>query len=213
MDKVSRSGEIDEALSEVAKQRDRRLSKAPTLAPAREAFLADFLAREFPLETALRERAMERDALLDSRAPQIPSSMELNLRRQLGAAQATRAGRVCLPAWLRLFRSPLGGALTVCAIIGALLFFGRWGTSTPRHAENLAHVPRADGMIWEAELLDRSAAINPFNLNTNEPASLQASFFSKSGAYLANASDATLGLRLDLPVRAILTDDNRARTP
>jgi hypothetical protein len=64
-----------------------------------------------------------------------------------------------------------------------------------------------------AELFTRKASIRPFNLNTNEPASLQASFLANSGVHFADGNVASLGLRLDLPVRAILTDDCLARTP
>lgn len=221
MDEMKQIGEIDDALREIVKKRDELLSKAPTLSSARQAVLADFLVREFPVEAAFRETAMERDELLDLRASEIPASVESILHRRLGAARAERGGihrwRIGAPVWLRLFRSPLGGALTVCAVItAAILGFGRWETPSRRNAENFPHAPRADiesGVILEAGVFSRKVVIGPFNLNTNEPASLQASFFANSGVYLANASEAPLGLRLDLPVRAILTEDGLARTP
>jgi hypothetical protein len=221
MDEMKQAGEIDEALREVAARRDNLLSKAPALSRARQAVLADFLVRQFPVEAALRETAVKRDALLNLPVPELPAFVESTLHRQLAAAEPARdrirKWPVSTPAWLRIFRFPLGGALTVCAMITmAILCVGRWGTPSRHNAENLPHAPRADvesGVILEAQLFTRKVAVGPFNLNTNEPASLQASFFANSGAYLANASEAPLGLRLDLPVRAILTDDGFARTP
>jgi hypothetical protein len=220
MDEMKKVHEIDDALGKVAKQRDKLLSEV-ALSPARRAVLTDLLLGEFPLEMALRETATKRDELLNPQALEIPASIESTLHRQLGAAEAAREGvrglRVSVPTWLRLFRSPLGTVLTVCAMItAALLCFGSWLTPSRHSAESFPHAPRADiesRVILEAELFTQKVAIGPFNLNTNEPASLQASFFANSGVYLANASEAPLGLRLDLPVRVILTDDGLARTP
>jgi hypothetical protein len=65
----------------------------------------------------------------------------------------------------------------------------------------------------QAELFVRKASIRPFNLNTKEPASLQASFLANSGVHFADGNVAALRLRLDLPLRAILLEDSLARTP
>jgi hypothetical protein len=67
--------------------------------------------------------------------------------------------------------------------------------------------------IGRGDLFTRRVSIRPFNLNTDEPASLQASFLANSGVRLADGIEAPLGLRLDLPVRAILMEDGLARTP
>jgi len=64
-----------------------------------------------------------------------------------------------------------------------------------------------------AELFNRKASLRPFDLNKTEPASLQASFFTNSGVYFADENDARLGLRLDLPVKALLMEQDLARTP
>ena len=221
MDEMKQAGEIDDALRGVAKERDRRLSKPPTLSPARHAVLADFLVRQFPVEAALRETAVNRDELLSPPVPEIPAFIESTLHRQLGAAEAARDGicgwRIGTAGWLRFFRSPLGAVLAVCATItAAILCLGRWGIPSRHDAANFPHAPRADiesAVILEAAVFTRKVATGPFDLNTNEPASLQAAFFANSGVYFANASEAPLGLRLDLPVRAILTDDGLARTP
>jgi hypothetical protein len=220
MDEMKKVNEIDDALGEVAKQRDKLLRKV-ALSPARRTALTDFLVGEFPVEAALRETAAKRDELVNPQALEIPAPIESTLHRQLGAIGAAREGvrgcRVRVPTWLRFFRSPLGSALTVCAMItGALLCVGSLATRSRHSGENFPHAPGADlesRVTLGAELFTQKIAIGPFNLNTNEPASLQASFFANSGLYLANASEAPLGLRLDLPVRAILTDDGLARTP
>ncbi|HYJ03730.1 MAG TPA: hypothetical protein VEX43_01250 [Chthoniobacterales bacterium] len=64
-----------------------------------------------------------------------------------------------------------------------------------------------------AELFSRRIAIGPFNLNTSEPASLQASFVAHSRIQFADGIETPLGLRLDLPLRATLMEDGFARTP
>ncbi|MEY2495633.1 MAG: hypothetical protein QOJ45_2125 [Verrucomicrobiota bacterium] len=216
---MNRAGEIDNALRRVAKQRDLLLSEGHVLPPARGAVLADFLAREFSVERALREEATRRDELLRHR-PEIPASVESNLRG-LAITGGMRVGIRGWPhgaaTWLRLFRSPLGGLLAASAMItAAALFFGKEGTLSGRNAQSspqASHAHLESKGILEADLFTRKIAIGPFNLNTNEPASLQAAFSTSSGVYLANASEARLGLRLDLPVRAILTEDGFARTP
>jgi hypothetical protein len=214
MDEMKRAGEIDDALRRLAKQRDKLLSEGPVLSPARGAFLADFLAREFSVERLLREEATKRDELLRHRL-EIPASVESNLRG-LAVTEGIRRPHGAA-TWLRLLRSPLGGLLAACAMItAAILFFGRAGTPSRRNAQNFPQAPRAhieSEVILEADPFTRKTAIGPFNLNTNEPASLQAAFSASSGVYFANASEARLGLRLDLPVRAILTEDGFARTP
>ncbi|MEY2560550.1 MAG: hypothetical protein QOG51_965 [Verrucomicrobiota bacterium] len=218
MDEMKRAGEIDDLLRRVAKQRDKLLSEEPVLSPARGAVLADFLAHAFSVERLLREESTKRDELLRHRL-EIPASVESNLRG-LAVIEGMRGG-IRRPhgaaTWLRLFRSPLGGLLAACVMItAAILFFGSAGTPSRRNAQNFPQAPRAQiesEVILEADPFTRKTAIGPFNLNTNEPASLQAAFSASSGVYSANANEARLGLRLDLPVRAILTEDGFARTP
>jgi hypothetical protein len=225
---IKQASEIDNALHEVAQQRDELLSDPPTLSPARQALLANFLVEEFPVEAALREAAANRDQLLGLHSPRIPVSAESTLRQLVDAEPAHEGASewmVNAPAWLRLFRSPLGTGLTVCAMItAAILCFGKWDRPSRRNAENFRHPARmervniAPGMISDrslegAELVTRKMAIGPFNLSTSEPASLQASFLANSTLHIADGIEAPLGLRLDLPVRAILTDDGLFRTP
>jgi hypothetical protein len=244
MDEMKQGSEIDDALCNVTKQRDRLLSKGLTLSRARQAALTGFLTRVFPLEAALREAVTKRDQLLHLHRSRIPASAESILYRRLNALLAGglhRAPRKLdglkpsslsmqllrgdgvrisdltggIPVWLTFFRSPLGTALTACAmIIAAVLCFGSWRTSSRRHAA-LPNTPRVDEVNIESgtDLFTRRVSIGPFNLNTNEPASLQASFLGNKSVRLADGIGGPLGLRLDLPVRAILMEDGLARTP
>jgi len=230
---MKQDSEIDNALREVAKLRDGLLRTAPALSSENRAVLMAFLAVELPVEAVLREAATRRDRSLDSSPPKIPVSVQSALHRQLQAADATRNRalgrrvshwRISGSAWLRIFRSPLGVGLTACALIAAaLVCFGRWGAPPRRNVEK--NLPQAAGVSLEsgvtldspsssrAELFSRRIAIGPFNLNTSEPASLQASFVAHSRIQFADGIETPLGLRLDLPLRATLMEDGFARTP
>ena len=229
MDEMKQASEIDNALREVAKQRDKLLGKLPALSSVRRAVLTDFLVEEFPVEAALREAVTKRDQLLNP-SREIPASIESALHRQLPGPEPVRDEarrwraadwRVSASMWLRIFRSRPGAVLMVCTVITvATLGFGRWGTPSRHNVEYFLHNPRSAGVALEsevvldrAELFARNAVIGPFNLNTSEPASLQASFVAKSGVYFADGAETPLGLRLDLPLRAILSEDGLTRTP
>ncbi len=232
MDELRQDREIVAALREVVEQRDQRLGKRPALSPTRQAILTDCLAREFPLETTLRGAATKRDGLLDLHAG-IPASAEMAIYRQFstaGPAPAGIHGRAASAEqnawWLRPFRSQRSAAVTTCILVAVvILCFVNWG-NPPRHkAENFPRTPQVDAVNVESgmgfdrvsfgrtELFARTAAIRPFNLNTNEPASLQALFLANSTMSLVDGSNGSLGLRLDLPIRTTLTDDGRARIP
>jgi hypothetical protein len=236
MDEMKQASEIDNGLREVAKQRDKLLSTVPALSPKRRAVLTEVLVVEFPVEAALRETATRRDQLLNPCPPEIPASAESTLHRQLLAAEPARGGargwrasdwRISASIWLKIFRSPPGPVLTACAMITvAILCFGRWGTPSRRNAaETLPHIQWAarvnleSGVISDhspigrAELFNRKTAIGPFNLNTSEPASLQATFVANSRIYFTDGVETPLGLSLNLPVTAIFSEDGLARTP
>jgi len=233
MDEMKQDSEIDNALREVAKLRDGLLRTAPALSSENRAVLMGFLAVELPVEAALREAATRRDRSLDSSPPKIPVSVESALHQQLQAADAVRnralgrrvsEWRISGSAWLRIFRSPLGTVLTSCVVItAAILSIGKWGTQPPPNAAE--NRPQAAGVSLEsgvtldspsssrAELFSRRIAVGPFNLNTSEPASLEAFFVSSRRIQFADGIETPLGLRLDLPVKATLMEDGLARTP
>ena len=230
---MKQCNEIDNALRELAKLRDRRLHAVPSLSSQRRAVLTRFLAVKFPVEAALREVATKRDQSLTANSPKIPLSVESALHHQLQAAEATRAGtrewrasgwELTVSVWRRIFRSPLGAGLTACAVITlGIVCFGRWGLPPRRSA--VEALPRAAEVSLEsavtldgpsnsrAELFSRRVTLGPFNLNTSEPASLEASFVSNRRTQFADGVETPLGLRLDLPVRATLMEDGLTRTP
>ena len=142
-----------------------------------------------------------------------PSSLSIQQLRADGDRMSNLGDRLSL--WLTFFRLRLGIVLTGCAVIVAvLLWLGTWGASSRRNA-TLPDAPRVDEVNIDSgtELFLRKISIRPFNLDTNEPASLQASFVANSAMHLADGIEAPLGLRLDLPVRAILMEHSLARTP
>jgi hypothetical protein len=233
MDEINQNREIEILVRDLARQRDTRLGRQPTLSGARETALNDFLAREFPVEAALVQAAAKRDRLLDLHAG-IPASAEEALSRRLAAAELaphqTQGGPLSAAApngwWLRLFRVSRSTALAACLLIAvAILCFGLWGNPSGRSPKNFSRSPEIDGTNLEwamtldrlsfgrAELFTRAASIRPFNLNTSEPASLQASFLPNNPISLVDGTDGLLGLRLPLPIRTGLTEDDLARTP
>ena len=224
---------MDDALRELGRRRDGLLCTVPALSPKRRAVLTRFLAAEFPVDAAVRQAATKRDQLLDSHLPGIPASAELALSQELQAVEAARDGgrewrashsRISGWARLRILRSPLGAVLTACVVsTAAILGVGGWGTAPrPNAAENVAPsagVNSESVLTWErpstsrAELFARRITIGPFNLNTSEPASLEASFASNRRIQFAEGVETPLGLRLDLPWRATLMEDGFARSP
>jgi hypothetical protein len=233
MDEINQNREIEILLRDVALQRDKRLGKQTTLSLARQTTLNDFLAREFPLETALIQTATKRDRLLDLHAG-IPASAEKAMSRYLASGEPAphRIHGEPLSAgahnsrWLRFFRFPRSAALMTCILIAvAILRFGMRGNPAGHYPESFPLTLQVDGANFEsaikldrlsfgrAELFTRTASIRPFNLNANEPASLQASFLTSSPISLVDGKDGPLGLRFPLSMRTSLTEDNLARTP
>jgi hypothetical protein len=219
---MKRDSELDVALLDLAKRRDQRLRKSPALSAARQSILTDCLAETFPVEATLHGVATKRDQLLHRHQPQIPLSTESALHRQLVALEQIRDGAG--PVWLRVFRPPLG--LTVSVMItAAILCLGNWGMQSRRNAKTLAASSRPAGEdmefgavldrlpIGRADLFARGVLIRPFNLNAKEPASLQASLLANSSVHFADGIEIPFGLRLDLPVRAFLTEDSLSRIP
>jgi hypothetical protein len=108
-------------------------------------------------------------------------------------------------------------------ITAAIFYFGGWGA--PPRRKGAENFPQAAGASIEsaltldrpstsgAELFSRRITIAPFNLNTSEPASLEAFFVSNRRIQFADGVETPLGLRLDLPVKATLMEDGFTRTP
>ena len=215
MDDIRSRHEIDAAMRELAQRRDQALTNVPALSSARRMALTALVARQLPLEATVHEVAVKRDQALHRNAARIPAAVESVLQRQLAAVEA-QSSRRHLALGLNRWRSPLAAVLAVCALItAALLGFGKWHAAARRNAMNVPAAAPADNISVESGLepFTRMVAIGPFNLNTNEPASLQASFLASRRIRFADGNETPLGLRLDLPVRAALMEDEVARTP
>jgi hypothetical protein len=212
MDEMRRASELDAAIREIGQRRDKVLGGVPALGSIRRAALIDSLDRAFAVETTLRQLAIARDKALRGPA-RIPADVALALRGTLsrpGQAPNVRQAPFSL-AWLR---RPIAAVLVGCAVITAVnLGVGSWQAS--RSARSRSPAPSIDALGFESRMepFTRSVAIGPFNLNTNEPASLQASFLANSRLRFADGSDTPLGLRLDLPVRAALIEDGHVGIP
>jgi hypothetical protein len=224
MDEINPSHEIDAAIREVAALRDKALSKVPALSSARRATLAASLVRQFPIEAALIEVAASRDRAIRPSSAKIPAPVASILNRQLADGERKSAtGPVTF--WLSRFRLPLAAALMLCALLAAALpRFGGWEAASRRNARNFGPLPPLDQIRSHSRIafdafagsravpFTRELALSSFNLNTNEPASLQLSFLANSIRF-ADGNDTPLALRLDLPARVALTEDGLSRTP
>jgi hypothetical protein len=211
--------EIDAEIRVLATRRDQLLAGVPTLSRTRRAALNKVLIDKFPVEMTLRDVASDRDRLLAA-STAIPVSVASTLQHQL----VTSIQPIRSPGWQRIFRRPVSAGLAACAVIGAaILWLGEPASRLGRNQSDSPRLAQPDAMditgvaarspIANAELFSRKSSIRRFNLDTNEPASLQPSFLANSSLSFADGKVAALGLRLDLPVRAILTEDGLARTP
>ena len=223
MDKMKRGGELEDLLRDVAARRDQLLRKSPVLSAERHSILTECLGATFPVAATLYKAATKRDQLLHHQSPQIPLSTEAALYRQLAVVGPIRGGAVGR-LWLRGFPHPLG--LTACVVItAAILCLDNWGMHSRRNAETRPPTSGPAGVnsesgaisnrlpIGRADLFARRVSIGPFNLNTKEPASLQASILANSNVHFADGTETPFGLRLDLPTRAFLLEDSFSRTP
>jgi hypothetical protein len=214
MDEMKQAHEIDAAMREVVDRRDKALSEVLRLSSARHSALAACLARHFPVETILREVGVTRDKAFHQSPLRIPAVVESILQGQLAVLELTpEASRAAF--WLSRIKSPLAAVLAACVlIVVALLGLGGWENSRS-NARSVPPGPLLETMRLESGLepFVRTIAIGPFNLNTNEPASLQASSFANRKIRFADGKDMPLGLRLDLPMTAESLEDGFARTP
>lgn len=223
--------EIDDALRDVARQRDKLLGRMPAISPARRAMLTAFVTREVPLETTFREIAVRRAQLLDPGKLTIPASIERALQWQLahpGKKSAPRKPsflrwqeRTAL--WLEGLHWP-AAAIACIMVTAAILCFGRWGTSLgiTKNAPRVRQWnPENNGIeldrsaIVREELFAHKAGIGQFHLGSAraELPSLQASFLTSSEAYFSDSVAPQVALRLDLPAKALLTEDAISRFP
>ena len=175
----------------LAETRDRQLAQRPALSSERRAALHAALARALPLETALREAALQRDRALDESARAIPRAVTRQLHRCLTNYRPCHRSRTGW-SWAR----PL--PLAACLALGlGLLFSVKWDTTSGGR---------------RAVMREREHSFVPLTLrlSARELAFRQESFLAANPA--SEPADLTQ-LRLDLPIQALLEDDGTARTP
>ncbi|MFN2476523.1 MAG: hypothetical protein ABR526_09330 [Chthoniobacterales bacterium] len=224
---------VSVGLREVADRRDNRLSDSgAAIPPDRLQSLHAALGSRFPVETALRTAANQRDESL-SRGPVLPQRVELLLHRRLLAERPDPVQRGASQPWTAAVqrfwtasRTPFTQlaaalALIVCAI-GALRFGRLGGNNGPA---SISHSPsrppfatQASGesayqLRLEKGLLRKPGAELTLRVSTIELASLQPSLLNINRALLADRDDFNRGLPLDLPIRQMLIDGDVTATP
>lgn len=230
MDEVTQERELDRTLRALASARDQLLTNGLSLTPRREAALRNALRRTFPVEAALHEAAAERDSALDSPSPALPLIVESRLRRTLARTAAKVEATHESPAspwqiyaarWLQGFRKSSRIALTACAIVAAaIVCVNRWGAPSQHIAEvsggcalQATNTELALSLnrvaLSRSQFISDEARIDRFDLSASleDSAFLQTASYSNSGV----ASGDAVGIRLDLPVRALLMEDSTAR--
>jgi hypothetical protein len=230
MGDMRKPDDIDNAFREIAMQRDELLTTPPTISRGRQAALALVVARQFPLETSLRSLAAARDLSLHLESSRLSASVESMLRRHLVTRRLVAAPsggpfqklHGLKPSSLGLqFRSLIrltasrwfGIVLAACAVVvavGLLLLSAGSGNRSHRDAAFSGATGSEEG---DMRLFSPRISIGPFNLETNQPASLQASFLARRDPRVSEGINGTLGLRVDLPVPAFLTEESLARIP
>ena len=227
MDRGGQTDEISRVLSEVAATRDAVLGSSQRLAPDRLEALNRAVRAKFPLEAEVKATKARRDQLLSRRELVIPREVEA----ALGAAiAATEAARHTSRAWrlpelrasaLRLLTSlqaPGRLAVATCVLASlAILHFTLWqspplavvkkdafsSTGSTDHVipiEPQAQIDRDVTAVFVAD--DRFTLA----VSANQLASLRSPFLATNRASLADASDESVRIRLDLPVAPILID-------
>ncbi len=205
MAELTQNDEWSGALRSISEQRDRLLGGTPTISSARRATLDAVLAREFPIEAALREAGERRDLSLGNSSRRIPRFIATNLRNCLtNKGQSVRGG---WSSGASLRTRPM--LLAACLVVGlGILLFGNW--------ESLSNHPRDESLaLQQIELGPRSPASRDqltLRMSAAEMASLRSAFLAVNPTSLDDAQAPTR-LRLDLPVRVLFRDEAIASTP
>lgn len=220
-----------ETLRRIAEQRDTLLSEMESIPPARLAILSHRLSAEFPVEAAMSEMSDRRDQLLTHHQLAIPHSVSEALRchvlsarrtQEAGSASSSLSWKSYLPRWTDFLQSP-AVALAVAAsliIAAAVMFFGigefpfrveaggavARGSSAKRLQSDFG--PRIESTSGEPHGSQLS-----LRMNAAELARFREAFLATNHPYLAEVSEEPAGMRLDLPLRALLISDGVARIP
>ena len=230
MDKCSDA--VSLGMREVAELRDKRLRKTTTaISPHRLEALHAALAAEFPVETAFRAAANNRDESIEH-SPVLPAGVELLLHRRLLAQQRRADQRGALQRWATAVQASWGAfhsatrlAAAVALIVFAMTTLHFGGFRSHHGSELLSHnAPRpylatqsdaksAYERRVEQSFLRKSGDELTLRVSTIELASLQSSLFSINRALLAEGHDFDRSLPLDLPIRQLLSDRDASGIP
>jgi hypothetical protein len=146
MGKTDQTDELDGALREILARRDNFLEEIPEISADRLGILNNVLAREFPVDAALRAVATRRDQLLNGSQLKISGALEISLRGKVKAIAATQrasrtswrtALRTCALSLSGLFQSPMRlSVATACLMVAAgILLFGQGKSLKPTVTE------------------------------------------------------------------------------
>lgn len=211
---------LDVTLRAISRERDRLLGQRQIMSRSRRLDLDQKLAREFPVEAAVKRAAARREKSLRPRRLEISRALHERLRSELRRERGRFAeqtapslgfGGDAIP-WRRLFGSKQLAALSAaCLLIAAgIAFFGEGRLLGPRLAEsggsNRAGAANAGLVATTNDILVPLAGRSQLSLRVNraEIAALQEPFFAANRSYFIDSSDDGAGMPLDLPVRVLL---------
>lgn len=197
---VRESEEWNRLLRGISEERDELLGSVAPISPHRCAKLRAALAREFPVDAALREAGVRRDRLLRAPARRIPFPVVSTLRRSLTTSR---------PSWMKLVKHP--SLIAACLVVGlGIVVLEKWSLSPSVRMANRA-TARAESI--DLEVSPEATPRHPFGLRISaaEIASMRSSFLAANR--LSLNEEAPTSLRLDLPVQALLDHNGLAGTP
>ena len=186
-------------LREIAAARDERLGSVAGISPVRRDALRASLAREFPVDAALREVGTQRDRRRRAVAPEIPLRVALALRRSLTSVRPTGSRRFMH-----------SGLVAACLALGlGVVFLAQ--LASPERRTPSARIRVTSIQRIPLPLPSR----HPFGLRISaaEIASLRSSFLAANQSSPNGRAKASASLRLDLPVQALLGDNSIASIP
>ncbi len=226
---------LSNAMREVAAQRDKLLRESSgAISTDRLQCLHATLASQFPVEAALSEVAIRRDEALGTQAPLLPAHVAVALAQRLSLRRTTLESGKALwlsPSWLYSLLHSVGTparvmvAVTMVILTAGALKLARWGhisglrisdASSQRPAQpNSAADPAHQGAAARSEdsFLPGSGSNLTLRVSTIELASLRPSLLTMNRAFLPDRYESDRGLPLDLPIRQIFIEAERARMP
>ncbi|MBA3833524.1 MAG: hypothetical protein H0X34_16860 [Chthoniobacterales bacterium] len=233
--------ELDAMLQRIAENRDKLLGAVESISPTRFATFRELLEKRLPLEAAVHVTSTKRDQLLDKHQVKISPRIMKALQHHLSAAGGSCAARGS--AWFigcrkyaidcsRFFRISAHAVVVMSCIIAttAVICFG-YREFPKGHATHiivegtltgsgLQKAPSAEGVTYRNTARSGEPSkpqIGRARLNlavsASELATLRASFFATNRVSFDAEGNEHMRMRLDLPVRALLSTNKVAKSP